>query len=177
MAGIDDPRDTPYWLRQVNELADEAGSTASEQMRTRQAKFLANFVTTGALTIAAGAAGVTRHTTDRWAKEDPIFFEARAMAFDAYSDLLIAEATRRAVEGLEIIVRDRHGNVVGDERKYSDDLIKFLLKGLDTKARWAQRAEAGGAREGAWRADLAKILANPESRAALEALADTMSAG
>lgn len=175
MAGIDNPRQPEFWQREFAELAADMGASPKpvrDATRAKQCRFLAALADTGAPTVAAGVAGISMATTYKWASEDPVFHQCRELAKGAYSDLLVAELTRRGRDGIEITVYDKHGQVCGTERKYSDHLLAFGLKGMDKEVRWAQRVDAGTGRDGAWRADLARVLADPESRARLEALAD-----
>jgi hypothetical protein len=148
MTVIDSPRDVSYWRRELQELATEHGSTAGE-------------------------AEVSRNTIYKWTAEDPIFHKCKEMAKEAFSDLLVAEMTRRGRDGNVVKVYDKYGVEVGEERKYSDYLIAFALKGLDSGSRWTQRQEAG-AKEGAWRADIIRALSDPKKREALERFADAM---
>lgn len=167
-----DPTHRDYWLWQLRELAEEYGSTTSAEVRGRQARFLAELATTNATSKAAGKAGITPNTTSRWANEDPVFAQCRDLAREAYADRLIAEGTRRAVDGIEVIIRDRNGEEVGVERKYSDDLLKFLLRGLDKQRRWDRTPASATASNEEWRRQLRSIFEDADSRALLDQLAN-----
>ena len=172
MAAIDSPREIAFWRRELAELAEHHGSSAGEAVRNRQAAYLAAFVRTGAPSVAAGEAGISRGTVYKWAAEDPVFHQARTFATESYSDTLVAELSRRSVDGELVVVRDKFGNEIGEERKKSDYLLAFALKGLDAGSRWTQRQDVGAAKEGAWRADMVKLLATDEGRKLLEQMAD-----
>ena len=84
--------------------------------------------------LAAKAAGVSyasvharRDPESRW--YDAAFAAAYADAYEEFKDSLEAEARRRAYEGwVERPVTDGEGNIVGEVRKYSDNLMSLLLK-------------------------------------------------
>lgn len=171
---VDDPTSAEFWLRELMEDAEEVGSSASHAMRTRQALFLASLARTNTPTQGAAAAGVTVSTTYKWGSEDPIFSRAKQWAVEAYADRLIAEGTRRAVEGCVVAIRDRHGEVVGEERKFSDPLLAFMLRGLDKQQRWARREQGVTSTAEAWRTTLKAVLADPEAAKMFDELSDRM---
>ena len=63
---------------------------------------------------------------------DPEFDEAVQEALQSGYDMLEEEARRRAVDGVTEPVFFR-GEQVGEIRKYSDTLLKFLLRGYRSK--------------------------------------------
>lgn len=93
--------------------------------------FLAAFRLTANLTLSARAARVHRSTVYHWQEHDEAFGLAYQQAAEESTDLLEAEAFRRAYEGVyseKPIVRD--GVVVASttEIEYSDGLMTLLLK-------------------------------------------------
>ena len=91
--------------------------------------FLAAFRATGNVRLACEAAEVGRSTHYRWLA-DAAYEEAFELAKEDAADILEAEATRRAVEGVEEPTGWYKGVPGGYIRKYSDTLLIFLLKGL-----------------------------------------------
>ena len=98
----------------------------------KKGRFLSVMRQTANATRAAAAIGVNRKTVYNWRDEDPEFAEAWLHARESYAeDVLEAEADRRAVEGVHHRTYfDKDGNAVGEERRYSDTLLIFRLKGL-----------------------------------------------
>lgn len=115
--------------------------------------FLAHVRTTGNVSLAAAAADVGRRTHYDWLKSDPAYAQEFMEALDEAADLLLAEARRRAVEGVGRLKFDKHGTPLIDPRlpmkitdngegekptiegspyieyEYSDSLLMFLLRG------------------------------------------------
>ncbi len=102
------------------------GKRITERQR---ATFLAEYAACGSLTRAAGAAGVSRawvyNERDRNADFAAELEEAHSIACDH----LMAEARRRAVDGVEEPVFYQ-GVQCGSVQRYSDKLLAMLLKGL-----------------------------------------------
>lgn len=142
-------------------------------MREKQAAFLAALVRSAGLSLAAGIAGTTIGTFRKWRDEDPIFQTLLEMAYEAGSEVLIAEGFRRGVEGVLVTIRDKHGNPIGEERKYSDPILMKLWQGLDYKGRFSPvaRSKDPDAVDG-WRKQAAEMRDNPDFIRLLEELAD-----
>lgn len=169
-----DPRQAAYWLAELRAEVLALGQewSKSEQIvRGRQAAWLAAYVRSASKTIAHGAARVQSRTVKSW-MEDPIFAPLMPEAKEALSDTLVAEMRRRAVDGVEISVRDRFGNVIGEERKYSDAMLMFLVKGVDKDRRWAQKVDLSGVSEERWRKDLLHFAEDPDMLELLDRIAD-----
>ena len=91
----------------------------------------------GAITIAADAAGINRRTPLDWRDKDPEFVVAEQVALSNFADRLENEAVRRATEGLRKKKFTAKGEPVFDpetgdqyvEREFSDTLLIFMLKG------------------------------------------------
>ena len=97
-------------------------------------QFLNSLALTGNVSLAAAAAGLSRSSLYHWRERDRGFAEAWLEAIEAATDVLEAEARRRALEGVEQalvhggkMVRDDEGHPV-TVRRYSDNLLALLLK-------------------------------------------------
>jgi hypothetical protein len=99
--------------------------------------FLEHFAELGNLTAAARATGVSRGVVYKWKDEDEAFAAAFGEADVAATEVLEAEARRRAVEGNPHTKSwyDRSGLLVAQETEitYSDTLLIFLLKARDPR--------------------------------------------
>lgn len=96
----------------------------------RKAAFIAAYAECGgSITNAAKSVGVNRATPYGWLKDDPDFAQALEEAKAQAVEVLETEAIRRAVEGVEEPYYQR-GQVVGSVRRYSDNLLMFLLRGM-----------------------------------------------
>jgi hypothetical protein len=91
------------------------------------AAFLEALAETGMVGEAAARAGVPRASLYRRKAADPDFAAAWASALEAGLDGLRDEAVRRARDGVEQTVWYR-GEPVGTVRRYSDQLLMFLLR-------------------------------------------------
>src|SRR5688500_15168574 len=91
--------------------------------------FLKVFAETGNVKEACKAANINRTTAYKHRNEDPEFAEQWQVSFEQAADTLEAEAWRRASEGYEEDVFYK-GERVGAVRRYSDNLLMFLLKGM-----------------------------------------------
>lgn len=83
----------------------------------------------GHVSKAARAARVDRSTPYNWLAADPAYKEAFERAKEQAADVLEAEVIRRGAHGFDEPVFYQ-GKVVGQIRKYSDNLLMFMLKGL-----------------------------------------------
>lgn len=101
---------------------------------TQQQKehFTAHLAETGNVTSSAEAAGVARSVVYEWRKQDKEFARKWEEALAIAVDSLTLEARRRALEGVEEI-RYFQGEPIGSIRKYSDQLLMFLLRAYDPK--------------------------------------------
>lgn len=96
----------------------------------KKRRFLRHYINTaGNLTKAAGFAGINRATHYNWLAADPAYADAYAQAQEQAADVIDAELRRRAIQGDKQAVRYQ-GRIVGYERRKSDVLLMFLLKGL-----------------------------------------------
>lgn len=99
--------------------------TTAAQLKKRD-RFLAELLDGNTITGACQAAGLPRRTVYDWRDQDKTFADAWQTAYDRGTDLLEAEAQRRAIEGVEKPV-----TVAGEReviRDFSDTLLIFLLK-------------------------------------------------
>lgn len=78
---------------------------------------------------AAADAGINRRTAYERRDTDAEFAAAWDDAYEDGSDLLEAEAWRRAVDGwVERGIYDEDGEQIGEVRKYSDTMLALLIK-------------------------------------------------
>jgi hypothetical protein len=138
----------------------------------KQAAFLAALVRSAGVTLACGIADTSITTYRQWRDQDPIFAECLPMAHEAAGDTLVHEARHRGVDGVEVTIRDRHGNVIGVERKHDSRLLIELLRGLDHHKRFSKQAATAGSANDDWRKGLAAKMDNPEALELIEKLAD-----
>lgn len=95
-------------------------------------RFFAALRKTGHITASAKTAGYSRRVVYNYKENDEEFAEEWEDALKEYTEELEAEADRRAKEGyLEPIYYQ--GKKVGTVRKYSDPLLIFRLKALDSE--------------------------------------------
>lgn len=83
----------------------------------------------GMVTTACRAVGITSQTFYHWCQDDEAFGAAYKELKDAVTEALEMEARRRASVGVDEPVFHR-GEVVGHVKKYSDQLLIFLLKAM-----------------------------------------------
>ncbi|WP_336946414.1 hypothetical protein [Asaia sp. HN010] len=96
--------------------------------------FLDHLKKSGNVSEAARAAGIDRKTAYNWRRGDEIFSEHWNLALEEATDLLEAEARRRAIEGYEEpllyggrLICDPDGKPV-TRKRYSDGLLRMLLR-------------------------------------------------
>ncbi|MGP1470935.1 MAG: hypothetical protein ACTTJE_04990 [Schwartzia sp. (in: firmicutes)] len=92
----------------------------------KQNEFLNALVKTGTVKGATALSGISRASHYRWLEDDAYqvgLSRARQMA----ADLLEDEAWRRAVEGDERPIYNKHGEKISSVRYYSDRLLEKLL--------------------------------------------------
>ena len=112
-------------------------------MSPQQRAVLAAFRETGNVRLTCKAAGVGRSSHYRWLEKDPEYRAAFDLAKLQAADVLEAEAHRRAVEGVEEPVGWYKGVAGGTVRRYSDNLLMFLLKGARPE-QYRERYEVRG---------------------------------
>lgn len=101
-----------------------------------QRRLITTYAQCGIMTNALKLCQITRQTHEKWCKESAEYNEALRQARDEAADGIEFEARRRAVDGYTRIVfyqgKALIDPITGDyyrEHVYSDDLLKFLLKG------------------------------------------------
>ena len=100
----------------------------SQLQNARQSAFLKAYAKCGVISRAAVMAKMERRAHYTWMQDDPDYPELFREAHEQAVDVLETEAVRRAVDGYEKPVWHK-GVQVGTERKYSDTLLIFLMKG------------------------------------------------
>ena len=93
----------------------------------QQQKFIQDLALHGNVTEAAKNAIIPRSSLYRYRAANPEFAKAWDGAREQATDKLADEAMRRAVSGVEE-VRYFKGEPIGTVRKYSDQLLMFLLR-------------------------------------------------
>ena len=96
----------------------------------RETIFLNALATGSPVAVAATAAGIGYRTAFEWREGDQEFARRWEEAYKAGTDVMENEARRRAFEGFEEPVFHQ-GQVCGHVRKFSDNLLMFLLKARD----------------------------------------------
>ncbi len=92
-----------------------------------RARVIAEFAECGRIDLACLRAGCSRDAHYEWLQKFPEYKEAYEQARERAIDLLEAEATRRAHEGVPKPIYQQ-GRLVGEVQEYSDSLLTFLLK-------------------------------------------------
>lgn len=152
-------------------------SGRTDQTPKKKAAFLAAFEEMHVVSDAAKAADVGRSTVYEWAEKDAEFAKAWDELVDRSTDLLEREAYRRAAVGVEEPVFYQ-GKKVGTVKRFSDNLLMFLLKGRkpDTyRDRVEHTGAGGGPVEHRMRLDLRGLT--DEQLVALEAIQPSDDAG
>ena len=111
----------------VTDKAPEDCEVEDIPHRKKRALLAALLETGGNLTQACKAANVSKRSHFDWKSCDPVYVAVYEKQRMRSIDILEAEAVRRAVEGTEEDVYHQ-GKVVGTRKKYSDNLMMFLMK-------------------------------------------------
>ncbi len=102
------------------------------QIARAKQRFLDHLAARGGVFASCKAAEVSHPIIYQWREQDPEFAAHWQAALAQYTELMEAEADRRAYEGTEKPVFQQ-GREVGRIREYSDDLMKFRLQALDPR--------------------------------------------
>lgn len=105
--------------------------------------FLEHYAVLGIVSLAARAVEVTPGAVYALRARDAEFAFAYDEAAEAAADVMEAEARRRAVAGVDEPVWHQ-GVMVGTQKRYSDSLLQFLLKGRRRKV-FGDKQEITGA--------------------------------
>ena len=110
----------------------------------RKEVFLDKLREVGLIYIAAAHAGVSSVTVAEHLKRDPVFAELYHEAKEYHTDLMLAEATRRAMEGEEepVIGGKDRDEVVATIVRRSDRLMEFVVKARREEYRHQGKVEA-----------------------------------
>ncbi len=122
---------------------------------------------TGNVTLAAKYAGRSRNQAYYVRRRSEHFATQWDEALEEGTDLLKAEAWRRAVNGIDKPVYYK-GEVVGSITKYSDRLLMFLLKAHDPKFRDGSKVEQPGATDASVDKDREWLIERLDRMAALD---------
>lgn len=107
--------------------ADTKGTTGGKRRREWKRAFLRALRETANVSAACRAAGIGRRRAYTCYHQQPAFRAAWDRAIDAATDVLEAEARRRAVDGVAVPVFHA-GQQVGVVTRYSDALLVRLLQ-------------------------------------------------
>ncbi|XDZ66192.1 hypothetical protein AB8880_02025 [Alphaproteobacteria bacterium LSUCC0684] len=102
------------------------GQTGDDKIR-RMERFLRSLAGTGNISAAVRESGLSRSTVYFWRSHDHEFATRWEEALTEATDKLAQEARRRALDGIEV-VKYYQGEPVGTIRRYSDQLLMFLLR-------------------------------------------------
>jgi hypothetical protein len=108
----------------------------------RQALFLERLAETGSIRAACEGAGLTKTSAYRAYGRMPEFARAWDEALAARRPMLEEAAFERAVHGVTVPLT-RYGEVVGERRRYSDGLLRFMIERGDKVATQAPPVPEG----------------------------------
>lgn len=111
--------------------------------KARQATFLARLTETGCVRAACEAAGLSSTSAYRARVRMPAFGQCWDQALAVRRPMLEDAAFERAVNGVTVPVT-RRGEVVGERRRYSDGLLKYLIERADRREAAGMGIMAGG---------------------------------
>jgi hypothetical protein len=135
--------------RDISEADDPGGACDDARERAdgwtahRRTRFLGALKRTKCVRSACDEAGISDTAAYRLKRRSPPFARAWEMALGAETPSVIGAAYSRAVEGWDEPIL-RGGEVVGYRRRYSDALLRDLLR----RERALELAECGGGRDG-----------------------------
>lgn len=131
----------------------------NDNREQRQGIFLRALAQGETMARALAQAGIaSRQTINAWREKDADFAAAYTEAMENASDLLEAEARRRAVDGVEEPLHYQ-GQIFAHVRRYSDPLLLALLKATRPE-KFKDRVEHSGSVE----VNLAERLARGRAR-------------
>ena len=97
------------------------------ELEEKKRIFIKTLAETAKVAVAVEAGGLSHVSFYTFREKDPVFAKLWDEAVDVGCDKLVDEATRRAHDGVLEPVFYK-GEVVGEIRKYSDNLLMFLIK-------------------------------------------------
>jgi hypothetical protein len=131
--------------------------TTSERIQA----FLQAYSETCNVVAACRLCGIARRTHYAWLKKYPRYAEVFKESQRAAGDYLESEAVDRASKGwLEPVYYQ--GAVCGHVRRFSDGLLKFLLRGLKPDVYGTQRQEISAPRETPKQAKVEVVIVRPD---------------
>ncbi|HPT88722.1 MAG TPA: helix-turn-helix domain-containing protein [Bacillota bacterium] len=98
-----------------------------DKVKKRKELFIAAYKECGTIIQTCRMTGIYRSQVYRWKEEDPEFRDALEQAEEEATEALIAEARRRGLNGVDEPIYYK-GKQVGAVKKYSDNLLMFLIK-------------------------------------------------
>lgn len=96
----------------------------------RKQLYLDHVRTNGTLFIGAELAGVSSTTVQNHREKDPEFKRLEREAKEAHTDMCVAEAQRRAIQGVKraVIGGKDKDRIILYEQEYSDGLLQTILR-------------------------------------------------
>ncbi len=113
--------------QEVTEWSGSKSEARELARHDRKTKFLQCLAETGVINFACVKTGVNRSTVRAWQEDDPLFGAAFNEALAISTEVMEAEAIRRATKGWTRPAI-QSGRLVGYVREYSDILLIFMLK-------------------------------------------------
>lgn len=110
--------------------------------KARQAQFLARLTETGCVRAACEAVGLSTTSAYRARARMPGFGQVWDKALAVRRPMLEDAAFERAVSGVTVPVT-RNGKVVGERRRYSDSLLRYLIERADRHQAAGRDANGG----------------------------------
>lgn len=125
----------------MNELAETVDSTPNtkeliaysrkafpEHLNPRQRAWLTSFAMCGKISETSRISGISWSIHYFWLEKSEAYKTAFARAEKIYSDVMIAECRRRAVEGDDKPVFGKNGELLASVKQKSDNLLMFSIK-------------------------------------------------
>lgn len=97
--------------------------------RARWRRFFAELASTGAIVRSCKRCKIGKRKINRLREDYEDFEQKMQESLSKYVEDMESEADRRGMQGVDKAVYFQ-GEIVGYEKKYSDDLLKFRLRGL-----------------------------------------------
>ena len=121
------PRGRPKGSKNLASLRKAATVLTPNKVK----QFLRVLERLGSVTSAAAYCGVSRDTIYKRTAKDPGFKESVEIARSKFTSTLEEAAIARGVEGVDEPIFNKHGELIGHKKKYSDVLLGKLLAAAD----------------------------------------------
>lgn len=121
------PRGRPKGSKNLASLRKAATILTPNKVK----QFLRVLERLGSVTSAAAYCGVSRDTIYKRTAKDPGFKESVEIARSKFTSTLEEAAIARGVDGVDEPIFNKHGELIGHKKKYSDVLLGKLLAAAD----------------------------------------------